>query len=383
MIAAERAHLNVSAASHPGRSGKNNEDRFGVSAHWFDQNAKLPSLLAVVADGIGGHLAGEVAAEMAVETISHEIAIYQGDQPLQALVRAISTASQAIKDAAHDNPEYRGMGSTCACVWVVGQRLYAAYVGDSRIYLVRQDQIYCLTRDHTWVQEALDHGVLAANQVRNHPNAHVIRRYLGSSKQVEPDIRLYPPDIMSEVGIEVFQGLQLSPGDQVLLCTDGLTDLVDDDDIKQAFATQPQNQAIEALIELANRRGGHDNITLISLQVPSGEDATVAPAKQSSRLSLKAFTLAGGLVLVVLVLVGLTVYGYLNSGVVQEKKVTVSPTVTQSQAVTPLESLLETESPIETAPNETLQPTLPSTGSPVGENPATTLTPWPTNTLFP
>jgi serine/threonine protein phosphatase PrpC len=383
MIAAERAHLNVSAASHPGRSGKNNEDRFGVSAHWFDQNGKLPSLLAVVADGIGGHLAGEVAAEMAVETISREIAKYQGDQPLPALVRAISTASQTIKDAAHDNPEYNGMGSTCACVWVVGQSLYAAYVGDSRVYLVRQNQIYCLTRDHTWVQEAIDRGVLMADQARKHPNAHVIRRYLGSSKQVEPDIRLYPPDKKSETGHELFQGLQLFPGDLVLLCTDGLTDLVDDDEIKQAFATHPQDQAIEALIGLANLRGGHDNITLISLQVPSGEEAAVAPAKQSSRLSWRAVGLAVGVLLGVLVLVGLAVYGYVNSGAEQERTVTSSPTVTQYQVVTPPGLLLEMVTPIETAPYATLQPTLPSTDNLMGENPATTLTPWPTNTLYP
>ena len=127
------------------------------------QPAGLPSLLAVVADGIGGHRAGEVAAELAVELISRSVAESDGQQPLYILQEALIRASQAIHKSAQENPEQRGMGSTCVCAWIIGDNLYTATVGDSRIYLLRAGGIYQLTP-----RLLLRHAYSLANQYTVH-----------------------------------------------------------------------------------------------------------------------------------------------------------------------------------------------------------------------
>src|SRR5450756_2343537 len=190
MIRSEHAHLQVAALSHPGMTGKNNEDRYAVSAYRLGPDNAAPSLLAVLCDGIGGHRAGEVAAEIAVNTISQVVAESDASQPIQILQNAVQAASQRIYKQAQSNGERRGMGSTCACAWVIGSRLYTVSVGDSRIYLQRGDAIYQLTTDHTLVQELLERGQITPEQMRGHPNAHVIRRHLGSAVPPEGDFRL-------------------------------------------------------------------------------------------------------------------------------------------------------------------------------------------------
>jgi len=286
VIPAERAHLNVTAISHPGMTGKNNEDRYGVSAYTTNAENMLPSLLAVVADGIGGHRAGEVAAEIAVETISAGVAQSDGSQPLQTLREAIVSAGQAIGERAAIDPTLQGMGSTCACVWVIGSRLYAASVGDTRVYLIRENTIHRLTTDHTWVQEAIEHGLLAPEEARKHPNAHVIRRYLGSRQEVVPDTRLRLRPNENDAQAEANQGTELQPGDVLVMCSDGLTDLVDDGEILTALRTRNTRGALEELVRLSNRRGGHDNVTIITLAVPTIERPTIPVVVRRSRKRL-------------------------------------------------------------------------------------------------
>ncbi len=268
MITAEQAHLHVAAGSHPGMSGKNNEDRYAVSAHFLDPERTRPAVLAVVADGIGGHRAGEVAAELAVNTISQAVAESDGRDPAQTLQQAIISASQAVLEMSESDPALRGMGTTCACAWVIEDRLYTASVGDSRIYLMRDGGIRQLTRDHTWVQEAIENGLISPEQARAHPNAHVIRRYLGSRQQVVPDLRLHLRPAESDAHAEANQGMRLKPGDVLLLCSDGLTDLVEAEEILELVRARGPENSLDELIDLANRRGGHDNITLITLRYP-------------------------------------------------------------------------------------------------------------------
>jgi serine/threonine protein phosphatase PrpC len=160
MIRVERSHLTVVAETHPGMTGKNNEDRFAVSAYKLKRGGRLPALFAVLSDGIGGHRAGEVAAELAVERISQMVAKSSGKDPVETLSAAIAQASQEIYAQAQAVPERNGMGATCACAWIINDRLYTATVGDSRIYLIRDGAIQQVTKDHTWIQEALDKGVL-------------------------------------------------------------------------------------------------------------------------------------------------------------------------------------------------------------------------------
>lgn len=307
----EKTHLPVAALTHPGMKGKNNEDRFGVTAFRTAGKQGSPVLLAVLSDGIGGNRAGEVASELTVNLISQYAAESDGQSPTAILGEAIRYASDQIHQQAQENIEQHGMGATCACAWIAGDRLYTATVGDSRIYLMRGDAIRQLSIDHTWIQEALERGLLQPDQVEGHPNAHVIRRYLGSPTPPEVDFRVRANgDVQS--ASEEGQGLALQPGDRLLLCSDGLTDLVNDDEILEIFRRESLEAAGHRLIEMANERGGHDNITLIAVQIPGLATMPVLTGR-SGRLSSLSRTLFGGCLGVVLLaaLVGGLWGGYL------------------------------------------------------------------------
>jgi len=149
MISVERAHYPVFASSDPGASGKNNEDNYAVSSYILSDSDPTPSMLAVVADGVGGHQAGEVASSIAVEMISQLIAESDASHPLATLEGAFHRANQAIYSQATINPTNAGMSTTAACVWIIGNQLYMASMGASRIYLKRGDRFYQLSIDHT------------------------------------------------------------------------------------------------------------------------------------------------------------------------------------------------------------------------------------------
>ena len=273
MIRSTLAHLHVAALSHAGMSGKNNEDRYAVSSFQLSREDARPALFAIVADGIGGHRAGEVAAELGVNYITMGVGESNAKKPVKILENAIHDASQAISAHSVGKDEEEGMGATCACAWIIENRLYTAHVGDSRIYLLRGRQIQRLTIDHTWVQEAYEKGIITAEQMRDHPNVHVIRRYLGGIKTPEVDFRLRIDDEETDEESEGNQGFHLQPGDTVLVCTDGLTDLVWDDEILKTVRSKKDiKMAAEALINLANDRGGHDNITVVIMSMPRLEE---------------------------------------------------------------------------------------------------------------
>ena len=174
------------------------------------------------------------------------------------------------------------MGATCVCAWVIAERLYMASVGDSRLYLLRRGVIRQLTTDHTWIQEALDFGFLTPEQAHKHPNQHVIRRYLGSAEPPEVDFRLKLDDAETDEQALANQGLRLEPGDRLLLCSDGLSDLVQPGEIQQAVQTGTREGAPQALVALANARGGHDNITVLLLEVPGDAAAKTVFSQPSS-----------------------------------------------------------------------------------------------------
>lgn len=270
MIRTDRSHLYLTAKTHPGMSGKNNEDNFAVSAYIVSKMNPTPSVFAVVSDGIGGHRAGEVASELVVNLLSEMVEKREGGHPLAVFQNGFYRVSEAVFEKAEGDVTLKGMGATAACAWVIGFQLYIAYAGDSRIYLIRGKNILQLSRDHTWVQEALEKGIIDNEGLKSHPNLHVIRRYLGSSEPPEPDLRLFLSPTESDAKAKANQGLTLEPGDVVLLCTDGLTDLVDDSEIHDSLNGRTLSQAAEMLIDLANSRGGHDNITIVMLGVPPG-----------------------------------------------------------------------------------------------------------------
>lgn len=269
MIRTTESHLHISALTHAGLSGKNNEDRFYVGTFQLSQEDPRPSILGLVCDGIGGHRAGEVAAGLAAEYISRAIALSDGQDPLRTLWHAIDDASRAIAAHAASRADLQGMGSTCACAWVIGHQLFAAYVGDSRLYLIRGKQAQRLSRDHSWVQEAMEKGILTERQARDHPNSHVLRRHLGVEGDVEIDFRMFLTGRETDEEAHANQGLHMEAGDIILLCSDGLTDVVRDEEILGVVRANAElKQSAEDLVAMANQRGGPDNITLLLLAVP-------------------------------------------------------------------------------------------------------------------
>jgi serine/threonine protein phosphatase PrpC len=273
MIRTSLPHMHVAALSDPGLSGKGNEDRYAVSSFHIAVDDPRPSVFAVIADGIGGHLAGDIAAELTVNYIMAGVAESNARKPVKILEAAIQNASQSISSHSARNEDESGMGSTCACAWIIEDKLYTAYVGDSRIYLLRGKFIQRLTIDHTWVQEAFEKGIITAEEMRGHPNQHVIRRYLGGAALPIVDFRLRIDNAETNEESENNQGFHLEPGDTVLVCSDGLTDLVWDDEIQKVIrSNRDLRSAAEALINLANDRGGHDNISVVLLSMPKVED---------------------------------------------------------------------------------------------------------------
>jgi len=224
-----RRHLEVELLSHPGLSGRKNEDRCATG--WYAGPAGKPVLFAVLSDGIGGHPAGEVAAQIAVDQILRRVAKSDGWDPRRIMKSAIRGASRAIVSQAANRPDRAGMGATCACVWIAGRRLYTAHVGDSRIYLLRSSQIHRLTVDNTWVQEAIEIGIMEPERASESPNLHVLRRRLGSPQPPVVDLRLLTPPEANHRDQRQAQGLKLMQRDIVLVCSDGLTDGVADEEI--------------------------------------------------------------------------------------------------------------------------------------------------------
>lgn len=299
MIPSDNSHLTVAALSHPGEVREINEDRFSVTSYTRESDNAAVTL-AIVADGIGGHQAGEVASQIAVDQISGDIAKASGDDPVVELSAAIITAGRLISKSAARDEALQGMGSTIATAMVVEQHLFIVSVGDSRIYLIRSGEIQQISIDHTWVQEAIKHGILTPEEARNHPNAHVLHRHLGGEGDPIPDSRLRLSDDESDEASQANQGMSLAPHDQILLCSDGLTDLVEDDEILEVVSAHSPEEAAGALVDMARARGGHDNITMVIVEVPDA-NATGSSSRLRSGLRLAA----AGIALLLLVAIGL------------------------------------------------------------------------------
>jgi PPM family protein phosphatase len=365
MIRTDRAHLNVVAHTHAGMTGKNNEDRYAITSFQLSEEDLTPVLFAVVADGIGGHRAGEVAAELAVDHITQAVAESDLHRPKKVLERAIHEASEAIADHAASTPDKKGMGATCACILVIGDKLYIATVGDSRIYLLREGRIQQLTTDHTWVQEAIEKNILTPELARDHPNVHVIRRYLGSPDPPEVDFRLRLYDSEADALAEGNQGMQISPNDTFLICSDGLTDLVWNDEIAEIIRTKPSlKTTAHELVETANQRGGHDNTTVVLINVPRDLKMTVP-----KKMNWKPWLIGGGITL-------LFTLAFASVLTVNLLRATVfaTPTPTFTPSLVPTATL---------SPTSTISPTPTITFTATVTSPPPTYTPWPTNTTIP
>jgi PPM family protein phosphatase len=299
-----------SARTDVGRTRDHNEDSYGIGE---GQSAEHFGELLVVCDGMGGHAAGEVASRVAVETILADYYADTDEERPAALEQAFNHANQQIYDSGRG-----AMGTTGVAALLYHDALHIANVGDSRAYLIRDGEIRQLSRDHSFVSDQVAAGLITPEQARSSPHRNVITRALGYQSEVSVDLFRWP----------------LQVGDIILLCSDGLHGLVTDQEIADIVAAHIPEEAIEQLIDLANERGGSDNITAAiarvdaldwdaqpvteadliddhehaTVEMPVVEDAVVAPdvapaapsVTPPARPTERRLTLLGGLLAMLL-----------------------------------------------------------------------------------
>ncbi len=239
-----------------GKKRDHNEDAFLI-----DEEIGL----FVVADGMGGHAGGGTASRLAVDAIRERLRRIRDDDPglladpgtladsrvCDALRGAVESACAAVYRAAQGDPSLSGMGTTVTATLVAGSLALVAHVGDSRCYLARGRNIYQVSEDHSLVNEQLKAGAITPDEARHSRFKNIITRSVGFEEQVQVDM----------------MGLELEPGDHLIVCCDGLSNLVDDDEILEVVRGSPLDEAPARLVALANDRGGDDNITVIVVRV--------------------------------------------------------------------------------------------------------------------
>jgi len=207
------------------------------------------SNLFIVADGMGGHNAGDYASKHAIERIVEEVEKSK-DSPVETLERAIQSANRYIRVKSRENEDMNGMGTTVVAATITDDVMYVANVGDSRLYIINTE-IKQITVDHSLVEEMVRMGGINREQAREHQDKNIITRAIGAEDELE---------------IDFFQ-VQLKKGDFILLCSDGLTNMIEDEDIRMILLGQKDIVGkAEALVEAANRNGGKDNITVVLIE---------------------------------------------------------------------------------------------------------------------
>jgi serine/threonine protein phosphatase PrpC len=249
--------LEIASATDPGWVRSHNEDSVAADA---------ANGVVVLADGMGGYNAGEVASGMATTVIvtemqqvmtkvqPYEVDEKSGQQVAARMVRdQVLKANTSIYQAAQSQPQYAGMGTTLVVCLFFDNRVLVAHLGDSRLYLMRDGRFSQVTRDHSLLQEQIDSGLITPEQAKHAQHKNLVTKALGIDPSVEPEIHEYPT----------------KPGDVYLLCSDGLCDMVEDDDIALAVQTFGNNlkMATSHLVQMANDNGGRDNVSVILVRV--------------------------------------------------------------------------------------------------------------------
>lgn len=233
------------AFTHKGKVRDINEDSYLARNHVF-----------AVADGLGGHLAGEIASTLALKEFEQKLETEDhGDDQLAKLKKAIETANLSVFRASRD-PKHHGMATTLTGAIIVDHHLYLGHVGDSRAYLLRNQRLSRLTTDHSLVEEFVKQGQLTSDEAEAHPQRNLLTRALGTDPEVQIDLL----------------SLTLTPGDRLLLSTDGLNTCVGEDDIAAIVSQAKHPQEIcQELGSAANEKGGQDNITVVLVEMPEGK----------------------------------------------------------------------------------------------------------------
>src|SRR5664279_1206751 len=246
-----RSGVELSTQSDIGCLRNNNEDSFGYWESDDDGQFLIKGRLAVVADGMGGYEGGQEASRLAVDTLMSSYREFKGDDPQQALIEALQSAHNQIRQYSFSHPELRGMGTTCTAAAIVKNQdhesLYYVHVGDTRLYLIRDGHITRVTRDHSYVGRLVESGMISPEEAERHPQRNILTAALGTN----PDL------IMDSPG----RPEPLRPDDVLVICSDGLWGQVRDTEILEAVTDKTAEQAGRGLIDLARDRGGPDNIT--------------------------------------------------------------------------------------------------------------------------
>ena len=241
--------INTIGKSDVGKVRTTNQDTYHIS--------KISDNVAwsVVCDGMGGASGGNVASLVAVGALSDNINrnfnVQMEDESIKNLIiSSIVNANVLVNQKAHQNSELSGMGTTVVLAFLNGKNAHIAHAGDSRAYLIKENDIFQITHDHTMVQYLVDTGEITSEEAKNHPKKHLITRALGVQENIDVE----------------YNYLQLNKNDKIIMCSDGLTNLVEPDEILKITKENAIDVAIEILVELANERGGTDNITVVMME---------------------------------------------------------------------------------------------------------------------
>ncbi|HTZ97855.1 MAG TPA: Stp1/IreP family PP2C-type Ser/Thr phosphatase [Terriglobales bacterium] len=248
-----REGIEVAGASDVGCQRENNEDSLLYWEPSDEADFQRKGRLAIVADGMGGHEGGQEASRIATETIQHTYAADSTPDPQSRLVKGFQQAHDKVIQYATQHLQLRGMGTTATALAIVGNQLYFAHIGDSRLYLIRGQEILRLTRDHSYVGRLFENGVISAEEAEVHPQRHILTAALGTGPEIPPDTPERP--------------ILLQPTDALMLCSDGLWGVVADPDIRQIVTRNTVADACQRLIDTAKQRGGPDNITVMVLRL--------------------------------------------------------------------------------------------------------------------
>lgn len=323
-------NFEVATLSDTGRARPHNEDYVD---YWVPQDPHLldgKGGIYLVADGMGGHQAGEVASKQAIKLAIDQYYSDPNHDVGTSLVRAYKAANRLIYDEAQSDPAKAGMGTTLVAAVIVGRKVYIANVGDSRAYLIGQGGISQITEDHSWVQEQIRAGLLTREQARLHPQRNVVTRALGSKPSVE---------------IDLFEGY-LADGDALLLCSDGMSGLVEDWEIEAIVREQSAQDAARSLVAKANERGGADNITVLIVDTRKEAPTVVAapPAPPERKKTSPSIPLLAGVaaVLVIVLVAGIL----LVPPLLKEKAAATATTGIVATTASPAASALLASAPV-------------------------------------
>lgn len=238
--------------SDVGQVRSENQDFMGKFPEDDVDLASPQGQLFIVADGMGGHKGGRDASRLAVDTIEQVYSLSENSDVANNLKRAFQQANERIYKMSLENPKLVGMGTTCIALALHKNQGTIAHIGDSRIYRISKRKITQLTQDHSKVAEMERRGLLTAEEARHHPERSHLYRALGTKPEAE---------------VDVIDDISLSDNDTFLMCTDGLFNLVEKEELKEIVLSYPPDEACKRLVDLANERGGHDNITLQIIHV--------------------------------------------------------------------------------------------------------------------